>query len=143
MTVRHLRRTPDARRLLLIFTGWSTDARLFRGREFPAGWNATVCSGFDGTPVPPEELDGYDTIYVLAWSLGVAAAADLLPPDKITAAFAVNGTERPADDLMGIPEAIFRGTRDNLSPRNLVKFRRRVAGSAEAFAALADALPEV
>lgn len=142
MTIRHLHRTPGARRLLLIFTGWSTDSRLFAPVRIPSGWDATVCSGFDGSPFPEDELRGYDTVYVLAWSLGVAAAAALLPADRITAAFAVNGTELPADDCEGIPLAIFCSTRDNLSPRNLAKFRRRVAGSAEAFAALSPLLPD-
>lgn len=142
MNIVHLRRTPGTRRLLLIFTGWSTDAALFEPLQMPEGWDVTVAYGFNHTSCTLPELEQYDTVYLLAWSLGVAAAAALLPDAHITAAFAVNGTEHPADDSLGIPRAIFEGTKSNLSPRNLAKFRRRMAGSADAFASLSSHLPE-
>lgn len=116
-----------SRRLLLIFTGWSTTPALFSNLRHP-GWDIIVAYDYSDLLFPQEILQGYDTIALFAWSMGVYAASQSLPFDKITLAVAINGTEHPADDALGIPVKIFRGTADSLSPRNLLKFRLRMAG---------------
>ena len=44
---------------------------------------------------------------------------------------AVGGTPFPIDDCRGIPEAVFRGTLAHFSDAALVRFRRRICGTAE------------
>lgn len=114
-------------RLILIFAGWSTDASFYAHIDHP-GYDVMVAYDYSGLDFPTEILDRYDTICLFAWSLGVYAAAVSLPFDRITSAVAVNGTERPADDKFGIPESVFDGTTVSMNERNLMKFRRRMAG---------------
>lgn len=61
------------------------------------------------------------------------------PHIRFTLRVAVNGTLAPVDNLLGIPEEIFRGTLDRLDTRNLSKFIRREAGSAAAAGSLPPA----
>lgn len=134
----YLHRNPANRRLILIFTGWSTGPSLFRDPGIE-GWDILLCHSYDNFDFPAETLQGYSTVYLFAWSLGVAAAEKALPPASVTAAYAINGTGLPVDDLYGIPAAIFNGTADNLTPRNLQKFQRRMCASGEEYRSLQPA----
>lgn len=130
MEITFIRRNSDNRRLILIFTGWSTGPELFTNIEKP-GWDVAVAHDFSELDLDTAFLDNYATIYLFAWSFGVYAAHLLLPGSRITAAFATNGTVSPVSDSLGIPTQIFLGTSKNLSPRNLAKFRRRMMPDAE------------
>ena len=134
-------KNPRNRRLLLVFTGWSSDERFFAGFA-PEGWDVMVCSDYETLDFDSRLIDGYSTVYLFAWSLGVAAVAASLPEGKIAAAVAVNGTLWPADDMRGIPESIFKATEANLDERNLRKFRRRMFSSAQDFQETSALLPE-
>ena len=130
--VEFLKHTDGASRLILIFTGWSTGPELFRNVDLP-GWDVAVAHSFDGTGFDNSLLNRFTTVYLFAWSLGVYAADTLLDPGRITAAFAMNGSVNPVSDSQGIPEAVFIGTADHLTSRNLSKFRRRMMPDAESF----------
>lgn len=119
-------------RLILIFTGWGTGPELYYDVDIP-GWDVAVAFRIDGKPMNMDRLEGYYTIYLFAWSLGVYMADRKLPQERITKAFAINGTVAPVHDDFGIPVEIFRGTADNLDPRNLTKFRRRTMPDSETF----------
>lgn len=134
-------RNTGANRLLLLFTGWSTDERILAG-NLPEGWDVAVAYDYSSLEPAGHLFDKYSAIYLFAWSLGVAAAAATLEGVKIDAAFAINGTEHPANDELGIPEAIFTATRERLDERNLRKFRRRMFDSALDFEQAAALLPE-
>lgn len=133
-------RNPSAVRLLLIFTGWSTDERYFSNLEIP-GWDIMVCSGYSDMNFNHDLISGYPTIYVVAWSLGVTAAAHSLQQFTPAAAFAINGTETPVDDTCGIPRQIFFATLDSLSELSLRKFRRRMYASKDDFDAAGELFP--
>lgn len=144
MKTEFIRHTHGSRRLLLIFTGWSASALTHR-QILPAtagDWDILVASDYDGVPFETALLDGYTTIYLLAWSLGVAAAERWVPAERLTAAFAVNGTPWPVDARRGIDPEIFAGTESNLSERNLLKFRIRMAGSTSRFKEVARLFPD-
>lgn len=125
MKIKFLRKDPENMRLILIFTGWSTGPEVGAGIDIP-GWDVAVA--YDFTELNPDTsfLDSYYTVYLFGWSLGVFAASRTLPHERITAAFAVNGTTDPVDDIFGIPVAIYNGTAENLNERNLMKFRIRM-----------------
>lgn len=123
------------RRLILIFTGWGTGPELYKDVEIP-GWDVAVVFRIDSKPIDFSKFHGYYTIYLFAWSLGVYMADLKLPADRITKAFAINGTVAPVHDSYGIPVKVFRGTADNLNPRNLTKFRRRTMPDSQTFARL-------
>ncbi len=117
-------------RLILIFAGWSTDASFYRGIDCQ-GWDVAVAYGYSDLTFDTDALKCYATVYVFAWSLGVWAAGRVLPKSMVTHAVAVNGTPHPCHDSLGIPQAIFHGTMENLDDRNLRKFRRRMAADSE------------
>lgn len=143
----------NARQLIWIFAGWGTDHRLYLHRPLPGlspqqqqdasllllyaygdapilwkqadtecvieDWQALLCR---------PEIMAYTRHCLWAWSMGVWAAEQYALP-RLAYALAVNGTARPVDDLYGIPSAIFRGTLEGLSDRNVEKFRRRMCGT--------------
>lgn len=131
-----LHHTEGNRRLILIFAGWSTGPELYTDvrRE---GWDAMVCYDYTDLEFDSAAIDGYDTIYLYAWSLGVYIASLVLDSPRIAAAFAINGTLQPIDDIKGIPTNIYEGTSRTLNEPNLKKFRMRMFGGARAYAGFA------
>lgn len=124
-------------RLLLIFSGWGTDARPFRSLA-ASGYDIAVAYDYRSMCFEKEvSLDNYEEVCVLAWSFGVPAAAWFIkkhPELPRTATVAVNGTLYPVDDRRGIPRAVFDGTLGGLSAATLRKFDRRMCGSAAVLA---------
>lgn len=117
------------RRLILIFAGWSTTPDFYRDLHAD-GWDIAVVWDFSSLDFDASILDDYETVFVIAWSLGVAAAAHAaatsLDATRVSAAFAVNGTLFPSSDQYGIPEAVFEATQATLNARNLLKFTKRM-----------------
>lgn len=131
-------------RLLLVFTGWASDASFYNGVALPEGYDFAVASDYRTTAdaAQTDLIAGYDEVCVVAWSFGVPAATRFMLDNqqlRFTLRVAVNGTMTPVHDRLGIPEMIFHGTLDRLDTRNLSKFLRRVAGSSEVFATLPPA----
>lgn len=125
MKLDFLHTEPDNTRLILVFTGWSTGPETGKRIDMP-GWDVAVAHDFTELSLDTSFLDRYYTVYLFAWSLGVFAATRVLPPQRITAAFAINGTVNPVDDSFGISRAIYDGTAAGLDARNLLKFRLRM-----------------
>ncbi len=123
-----LRHTDDARRLILIMTGWSTGPALFEPLSIE-GWDILVCYSYSDFDLPSNLLSQYTTVNLFAWSLGVAAAEMALDPSRITTAYAVNGTPVPFSDDYGINTDVFIGTAVGLSEKSLAKFQRRMCVS--------------
>ena len=73
-------------------------------------------------------------IELIAWSMGVWAATQTCPTERLLSATAVNGTPWPIDDTRGIPTAIFDGTLSTYSEAGLARFRKRMCGGAAATA---------
>ena len=137
MKIRFLTHNPGNRSLILIFAGWSTGPELYQDAGMN-GWDVAVVYDYSDTSLDVSFLDSYPTVWLFAWSLGVRMASVSLPPQKITAAFAINGTLNPVDNSLGIPEAIYNGTASALDGRNLAKFRRRMSPDADTFRRLFD-----
>lgn len=117
----------SGRRLLIFFNGWGMDNTPFQH------WRAGSCDVLcvwdyrELTPLPA--VTGYREIRLVAWSLGVwAAAVTAMPP--LRCATAVNGTLRPIDEHNGIRAEVFQGTIDNwLDEQARERFHRRVVGT--------------
>lgn len=139
MQIEWLRKEATSHRLILIFPGWSTTPSFYRSLVRD-GWDMAVVYDYTSLLFPREVLRDYATVYVYAWSLGVFAASVALQDEDFTAAFAICGTEMPVSEDFGIPEAIFRGTREGLSERNLAKFRRRMVSDSAEFRSLTERL---
>jgi malonyl-ACP O-methyltransferase BioC len=123
-------------RLILIFAGWGMDARPFKELSHP-GYDILVLWDYRDLTFNWQPLLAYHEICLIAWSMGVFAASltihEIVP--RITKRIAVNGTLEPVSSKFGIPEAIYHGTINALSPSSLRKFYRRMCTSAEQFAA--------
>ena len=117
--------------LLLFFAGWGSDENLF-GSPVPEGCDYLLCFDYKNMDFDYSLLGGYQEIRVLAWSMGVWVACQTLTGKDYPYGMrlAVNGTPYPIHDTKGIPEVIFRGTLENFSEPVLVRFRRRICGSA-------------
>lgn len=123
-------------RLLIFFTGWSTDTNVAKDIKIPRGYDFMLVRDYRELVWEPIDKK-YEESLIIAWSLGVPAAQILYPfiskDLKLTGLFAVNGSRHPVDDVRGIPVNIFTGTLDTLNERNLHKFRIRTAGGIEKF----------
>ncbi len=133
---------PDNSRLILIFTGWSTGPETGDCISLP-GWDTAVVHDYSDMTLDTSFLDRYYTVYLFAWSLGVFAAANSLPHQRITAAFAINGTTDPVDNSFGIPAAVYDGTASGLTVRNLTKFRMRMMSDRTAYDNASHLFPPV
>lgn len=139
MRLTYLRKEAGHDRLILIYGGWSISPDYYShiARD---GWDLAVVSDYTDSHFETESGDrenisfgsdtitrsGYRTIYLYAWSFGVIAAENTLDPSLITRAYAIAGTAEGISDSHGIPEKIFRLTRDTLSLKSLSKFHSRI-----------------
>lgn len=121
--------------LILFFNGWGFDEKCIahlqtQNYDVKAVNDYRDLSVFDRTV-----FSAYSSVTVVAWSFGVWVANAVLgkTASGIYRAYAINGTLRPVDDLLGIPEKIFSGTLNTLSESSYLKFQERVMGGVENF----------
>ena len=128
--------------IILFFAGWGMDFNPFKKIEEPGYDYALIYDYSDfGLDLNLEE---YTNIHIFAWSFGVYAAAQWIANKGIkpTSSIAINGTIYPIDDNRGIPVNIFQGTLDNLNERTLMKFNRRMCGSADNYKSFVEHQPQ-
>lgn len=129
-------------RLILVFAGWGMDPNVFEGLHHD-GYDMAMVWDYRDFGIDWSVLDSYSEICVVAWSLGVYAAAMTCHgiDSRITLRIAVNGTIWPVHDSLGIPEAVYRGTAANLDDRRLEKFFRRMCGDRDTYASFSARAP--
>ncbi len=114
--------------LVVFFNGWGMDCRAVAHLQTDA--DLMICSDYrsleaeGGIP----DFSPYHTLYVVAWSMGVWAAANVMPewgvqPDRLVA---LNGTERPVDNLYGIPVRSYELTENGMTEQGREKFFARM-----------------
>lgn len=126
-------------RLLLFFAGWGADETPFK-EYHPAKSDYMICYDYRTLDFDASLLKDYQEIHVIAWSMGVWAASQLMgklqeedSSFSIKSSIAINGTPYPVDDKLGIPPAIYHGTLEGLTGPSLHKFLRRMCANGEAF----------
>lgn len=114
-----------------MFGGWGSGPELFREYAVPDGYDFMLCYDYRDMEFDFSMLEGYSDVRLVAWSMGVWAAGQVLGNHDMRwgRRVAINGTTFPVNDTMGIPVDIFKGTLDGMSPVTLAKFRRRMCGS--------------
>lgn len=114
---------------ILFFNGWGMDELAISHLEM-SGFDVCMC--YDYTTVQPlkEDFSSYQKIVVVAWSLGVWAAAEVLSKSKIkiVKSIALNGTMQPVDLSYGIDPSVFEKTQLNWNISNRERFNRRMLG---------------
>lgn len=132
-----------APRLLLFFAGWGMDETPFQDIR-PQGYDFMICYDYRSLNFDTQPVTGYREIHLVAWSMGVWAASQVMPRHALPLAqsIAINGTPFPIDDTRGIATAVFEGTLHGLNEDTLQKFQRRMCGSATAYKAFAEIAPQ-
>ena len=122
-------------RLRVFFAGWGMDENPFADFR-SSDSDILLCHDYRSLDFPSSLLEPYDEVRVVAWSLGVWAAAALMAevPRLAEDAVAFNGTPFPVDETRGILPAIFQGTLQGLSTTALARFDRRMCGDASSLA---------
>lgn len=121
--------------LILFFAGWGSDENLFN-RDIKEEYDYMLCFDYSNLEFDYTPVMQYEGITILAWSMGVWVATNILSREeachlKIRQKTAFNGTTNPINDAYGIPVEIFKGTMDNFSEKTLARFRRRICGNTE------------
>ncbi len=118
---------------ILFFTGWGMDPAATRhlaqgGYDLWTFWDYAT---LPPAPPPPPPAAGEGVL--VAWSLGVWAAARLdWSAWHLQAGLALNGTLFPESAEWGIPPEIFQGTADHWgNPRARERFLSRMTGNAQ------------
>ena len=97
-------------------------------REISMEFNARYISGEEAP-----EVEGYESVRVVAWSMGVWAASVLLSRWNIPVSYrvAINGTERPVDEHYGIHPKIYLLTERGMTEQGRDKFFARMLSGKE------------
>jgi biotin synthesis protein BioG len=137
----------SATEIIIFFNGWGMDARPVQ--HLAAEVTMDVLLLFDYTilklPINLEELcRRYQRVHLLAWSLGVWAAAIVLENSsiKFDSAIAINGTVSPVSSQYGIPPEIFHATLNTWDELSRKKFNRRMCAKPEILKFFDTNLPE-
>ena len=95
---------PLRKEALLFFAGWGMDETPFM-HNLPPNKDLIICYDYRSLDFDSTLLSTYDGIYVVAWSMGVWAASQVLPDSNLPLkqSIAINGTPFPIDDMRGIP----------------------------------------
>ena len=124
----------DKRRLLLFFNGWGMEAQAVAHLQGEA--DVTILSDYRTLALPSDEVEkwkAYREVDAMAWSMGVWAAANVLPQWKLPLrrTMAINGTERPVDDVDGIPCKVYGLTERGMDERGRQRFFARMLDNQE------------
>ncbi len=120
--------------LTLLFAGWGMDQHPFAHYQLKKS-DFLVIYDYRSLDFDWSMLTKYDAIHIVAWSMGVWAAAHCGIPASlpVKSRIAINGTPWPVDDNYGIPETIFNGTLAGLNAATLRKFQLRMCGRSDNF----------
>lgn len=121
-------------KLILFFNGWGMDNSAVEHLN-STDYDILMLNDFAEIKPLNKTFDTYSEVYVIAWSLGVWAASQVLSKSSITVtkAIAINGTLKPIDDKEGIPPVIFEGTLTGWAEKTRERFLMRIAGGAKVY----------
>ena len=125
-----------ARQLIIYFCGWGMTPATVSHLTLPDQCDLLALYDYrslklsDGLADLP--WDSYQAVTIVAWSLGVWAAEQVIPHwstlPTIQRLIAVAGSPYPMHDQWGIPSQIFIGTLEGLTDENRQRFNRRMCG---------------
>lgn len=110
---------------ILFLSGWSMDSIPFQVIPVISHDLLMVYDYRQIEPAPIIKLiEKYDSLYLVAWSMGVWIAGKFLSEykDLFTSSIAINGTLTPIDDQFGIPVKAFDTMINDFSPAVLDEF---------------------
>ncbi len=133
-------------KLIIFFNGWGCDEIPLNHLDFEEN-DVLMCYDYtilelDSNTIT--EIKNYASYSIVAWSFGVWVGQYICNQHQLNPQYsvAINGTSKPVDAKLGIPEAIVFGTLNNLTERNLMKFQRRMLGGGEAWKSFENNKPQ-
>ncbi|MFD1807002.1 pimeloyl-ACP methyl esterase BioG family protein [Pasteurella oralis] len=114
--------------VIVYFAGWGTPPSVVQHLRLPENYDLVICYDYQQLACD-FDFTSYQTIRVVAWSMGVWVAKRIMQPYQLSSATAINGTGYPCHDQFGIPCTIFEGTLTGLNEENRHKFERRICGN--------------
>lgn len=134
----------NGKHLLLFFAGWGMDETPFR-HIHPAECDWMICYDYRSLEFDTTLIQAYSKITLIAWSMGVWAASQVMkqyPSLPVSQSTAINGTLYPIHETEGITPSVFEGTLQGLNAQTLLKFQRRMCGSAADYKAFQTIAPK-
>ena len=125
-----------ARQLIIYFCGWGMTPATVAHLTLPPQCDLLALYDYRILELSDDLADlpwgSYEAVTIVAWSLGVWAAEQVVPHWSILPTkqrlIAVAGSPYPMDDQWGIPNQIFIGTLEGLTDENRQRFNRRMCG---------------
>ena len=125
-----------ARQLIIYFCGWGMTPATVSHLTLPD--QCDLLALYDYRDLEQSDdlanlpWDSYEAVTIVAWSLGVWAAEQVVPHWSILPTkqrlIAVAGSPYPMHNQWGIPNQIFIGTLEGLTDENRQRFNRRMCG---------------
>lgn len=113
--------------LIVFFNGWGMNEKVVEHLSYE---NYDVLTFYDYRSFDIEKFDfsSYENKVLIAWSMGVFVCNYFYENFKIFDKFiAINGTQKPIDDVYGIPIAIYNLTVDNFNELSCSKFMKKIS----------------
>ena len=125
-----------ARQLIIYFCGWGMTPATVSHLTLPDQCDLLALYDYrdleQSDDLADLPWDSYEAVTIVAWSLGVWAAEQVVPHWSILPTkqrlIAVAGSPYPMHDQWGIPKQIFVGTLEGLTDENRQRFNRRMCG---------------
>ncbi len=125
-----------ARQLIIYFCGWGMTPATVAHLTLPPQCDLLALYDYRILELSDDLADlpwgSYEAVTIVAWSLGVWAAEQVVPHWSILPTkqrlIAVAGSPYPMHDQWGIPNQIFIGTLEGLTDENRQRFNRRMCG---------------
>ncbi|TDQ58034.1 biotin synthesis protein BioG [Mesocricetibacter intestinalis] len=111
--------------LLVYFSGWSGPGTETEHLIAPPDYDLLICCDYLDLNLD-FDFSPYREIRLVAWSMGVWVAEQLMNEIPLISATAVNGTPFPCNENFGIPPALFQATLQGLNRTSRAKFERRM-----------------
>lgn len=132
----------DHSALLLFFAGWGMDESPFT-EYHPSDCDFMICYDYRTLDFDYSLLEGYLSIRLVAWSMGVWVASQVFGRHSVSidTSVAVNGTIFPVNQCKGIAPVVFWGTLEGLNEASLARFYRRMCGTSAELASFLTKAP--
>ena len=126
----------SSRQLIIYFCGWGMTPATVSHLTLPDQCDLLALYDYRTLELSDDiadlPWDSYEAVTIIAWSLGVWAAEQVVPHWAIRPStqrlIAVAGSPYPMHDQWGIPSQIFVGTLEGLTDENRQRFNRRMCG---------------
>lgn len=115
------------KKIIVFFNGWGMNEKVVEHLYFD---DFDVLTFYDYRNFSIEKFDfsSYEYKVLIAWSMGVYVCNYFYELFKNFDKFiAINGTQKPIDDVYGIPTAIYNLTVDNFNELSCAKFMKKIS----------------